>query len=57
MKQVTTVRVAGGRITVAHLRTTLRISTAGNVKSGHASESAFARGKYSVPYSEQVVGK
>jgi len=41
MKQVTTVQVAGGRITVAHLRTMLRISTAGGVKFGHASKSAL----------------
>ena len=41
MKQVTTVMVARGRITVAHLRTRLWISTAGNVKSVHASESAL----------------
>jgi len=40
MKQVTTVLVAGGRITVAHLRTRLRTSTTGNVrpKSGHGSD-------------------
>jgi len=41
MKQVTTVLVAGGRINVAHLRTRLRIMTAGNVKSGHASKSVL----------------
>jgi len=35
------VLVAGGRITVAHLRTRLRITTAGNVKSGHASKSVL----------------